>query len=419
MTKWRTHKMAVLGFHVVLSMIVCVVWSKLRSVLSVSRYIKSRLWVYFVIKEDDEPEQTSGSKKKKTNEPKSKIYLGLRHISEEDCQSLQFYAQFCILLNLMCATVVVCACTWLCSALVPRLVGDEANLALLWVAVLVAYCSKSAFSITALFFRPTMGSEGKICAVCAVAGFVCSVCVLSLGGDDVAPGLPQGILSLYLYMSDYVALGVLGVVGHVALSLVAGALTGALVFPSFRLAQQHCGALVDAGSTRRLLCYGHLCSLLLAALLQLRSVVRYAQQELLQVPEGSQLVEMLHSALLALHLVLRAVLAVPFMQAYLDTALRRLPRPSDRRDNGSELASAEQAVHSIFRYLGVVLLQWCTSTAVLACGLLLQTGLARDMARWPLVGGASVYLLNFSVAAMSVFSLVGMAYFTRLSRRRP
>ena len=417
MTKWRTHKMAVLGFHVALSVIVCVVWSRLRSVLSVSRYIKSRIWVYFVLEEHDEPEQASGSKKKKkTNElAKSKIYLGLRHITEEDCQSLQFYAQFCILLNLMCATVVVCACTWLCSVLVPWLVDDEANLALLWVAVLVAYCSKSAFSITALFFRPTVGSEGKICAVCAVAGFVCSVCVLTLGGDDVAPGLSQGILSLHLYMSDYVTFQVLGVLGHVTLSLVAGALTSALVFPSFRLAQQHCGTLVGAGSTRKLLCYGHLCSLLLAALLQLRSVVRYVQQELLQLPEGSQLVEVLHSALLALHLVLRAVLAVPFLQAYLDTALRCLPSPSDKRDTGSELASSKQVVHSVFRYLGVVLLQWCISAAILACGLMLQMGLARDMARWPLVGGASVYLLNFSVAVMSIFCLVGMAYFTRLS----
>lgn len=416
MTKWQTHKMAVLGFHVALSMIVCVVWSRLGSVLSVTRYIRSRIRVYFVIEEHDEPEQASESKKKKnTSEPKSKIYLGLRHITEEDCQSLQYYAEFCILLNLMCATVVVCVCTWLCSVLVPWLVADEANLALLWVAVLVAYCSKSAFSITALFFWPTVGSEGKICAACAVAGFVCSVCVLSLGGDDVAPGLPQGILSLYLDMSDYVTLGVLGAVGRVILSLVAGALTSALVFPSFRLAQQHCGALVGVGSTRKLLCYGHLCSLLLAALLQLRLVVRYVQHELLQLPEGSQTVEMLHSALLALHLVLRAVLAVPFVQAYLDTTLRRLPRPSHKRDTGSELASALQAVHSVSRYLGVVLLQWCLSAAILACGLMLQTGLAHDMARWPLVGGSSVYLLNFSVAVMSVFSLVGMAYFTRFS----
>ena len=404
--------MAVLGFHVVLSVIVCAVWSKLGTVLSLSRQVESRIWLYFVAEECSEPEQDIGTrkKKKKSNEPK--IYLGLRHITKEDCQSLQFYTEFRILLDLMCATVFVCACTWLCSAVAPSLMAGEANLALLWVAVLAAYCCKSAFSITALFYRPAVGSEGKMCLACAVAGFVCSASVLSIGGDDVAHGLPQGILSLYRYTSDYVTPGALGVVVHVALSMVAGVLGSTLVFPSFRLAQQHCGAVAVGSTTHKLLCHVHLGSLLVAALLQLRPVVRYVQQELLQLPEDPQHVRVLQSALLALHLVLRVLLAAPLVQAYLDTTLHRLQRPARKRGT-TELASAMRAVHSVSSYLGVVLLQYCLSAGILVCGLMLQTGLAHDMARWPLLRSFSTYLLNFSVVVMSVFCLVGMAYFAK------
>lgn len=406
--------MAVLGFHIVLSVIVCAVWSKLGAVLSVSHYVESRIWVYFVAEERDEPEQDPGTRrKKKKSKDGPKIYLGLRRIRKDDFQSLQFYTEFRNLLDLMCATIFVCACTWLCGVLVPWLMAGEANLALLWVAALAAYCTKSAFSITALFFRPTVGSEGKICVASAVAGFVCSVCVLSMRGDDAAHGLPQGILSLYRYASDYVSPRELAVVVHIVLSLAAGVLASALVFPSLRLAQQHCGAVVGGGRTRKLLCYGHLCSLLAAALLQLRPVVRYIQQELLQFPEDPQLVQTLQNFLLALHLVLRAVLAVPLVQAYLDTTLHRLQHPS--HEKGAELDLAMWAVRSVSSYLGVVLLQGCLSAAVLVCGLMLQTGLAHDMARWPLVGGVSVYLLNFSVIVMSVFCLVGIAYFAKLS----
>lgn len=413
MTKWPLTKMTVLGFHVALSVIVCVVWRKLGPTLSPSQYLERRIVVYFVAEERDEVEQDSGTrkKKKKGNAGGSKIFLGLRHLTKEDCQSLPFHTDFRILLDLTCATVFVFACTWLLRVVMPWLIAGEANLALLWVAVLAAYCSKAALSITALFFQPTVKSEGEICVACAVGGFVCSVCVLSVGGDDVAHGLPQGILSIHQYTSDYISPGALGVIVHVILSLVAGVLGGVLVFPSFRLAQQHCKAVEDGSIKQMLMCHLHMCTLLLAALLQIRPVVRYVLQELLQLPADPQYVQLLQSALLAVHLAMRALLAATHTQSYLNTTLSRLPRPAHKRGTAQEVDAAMQAVQSVSGYLGVVLLQYCVSAAVLACGLMLQTGLAHDMARWPLLERFSNYLLNYSVVAMSLFCLVGMAYF--------
>ena len=404
--------MAVLGVHVALSVIVCVVWRKLGPTFSLSQYLERRIVVYFVAEEREEVEQDSGTRKKK-KKGGSKIFLGLRHLTKDDCYSLPFHTEFCILLDLMCATVFVFACTWFLSLVMPWTIAGEANLALLWVAVLAAYCSKAALSITALFFQPTVKSEGEICVACAVGGFVCSVCVLSLGGDDMAHGLPQGILALHHYTSDYISPRALGVIVHVILSLVAGVLGSVLVFPSFRLAQQHCQAVQEGSVKQMLMCYLHMSSLLLAALLQVRPVVRYVLQELLQVPADPRYVQLLQSALLTVHLVMRALLAAAHTQSYLNTTLSRLPRPAHKRGTAQEVDAAMQAVQSVSGYLGVVLLQYCVSAAALTCGLMLQTGLARDIARWPLLERSSNFLLNYSVVAMSVFCLVGMAYFGR------
>ncbi|XP_013362670.1 PREDICTED: transmembrane protein 161A isoform X2 [Chinchilla lanigera] len=262
---------------------------------------------------------------------------------------------------------------------------QEANIAVFWCLLTVAFSIKVFVTVTRLYFG-VQGGEHAVCCASAFLFLLLAMLVQVVREDVLELGLEPGLASVTENLEPLLkqqgwdwALPVATLAIRVGLAVVGSVLGAFLTFPGLRLAQTHRDALTRAEDQPLLQLFLHTSFLSPLFVLWLWTKP-IARDFLRQAPSGASSLGLLSdSAFDSLRLwvlvalcLLRLALTRPHLQAYLCLAKARVEQL--RKEAGHvEAREIQQRVVRVYCYVAVVSLQYLTPLILmLNCTLLLK-----------------------------------------------
>ncbi|XP_062034695.1 transmembrane protein 161A isoform X2 [Lepus europaeus] len=265
--------------------------------------------------------------------------------------------------------------------------AKEANIALFWCLLTVAFSIKMFLTVTRLYFGAEEGGERSVCLAFAFLFLMLAMLVQVVREETLELGLEPGLASMTQSLEPLLqdqgwdwALPVAKLAIRVGLAAAGSVLGAFLTFPGLRLAQTHRDALTmsEDRPLLQLLLHTSFLSPVIILWLWTRPIARDFLQ---QAPLGGASVSLLSDAafdsarlwvLVALCL-LRLAVTRPHLQAYLCLAKARVEQL--RKEAGRiEAREIQRRVVRVYCYVTVVSLQYLTPLILtLYCTLLLKS----------------------------------------------
>ncbi|XP_075405321.1 transmembrane protein 161A isoform X1 [Tenrec ecaudatus] len=263
----------------------------------------------------------------------------------------------------------------------------EANIAVCWCLLAVAFSIKVFLMVTRLYFSAEEGGERSVCLTFAFFSLLLAMLVQVVREETLELGLEPGLASMTRNLEPLLkkqgwdwALPLVKLAIRVGLAVVGAVLGAFLTFPGLRLAQTHRDALKMAEDRpgMQLLLHANFLSPLFVLWLWTRPIARDFLQ---QAPLGGSSVSLLSDSafdsarlwVLLVLCLLRLVVTRPHLQAYLGLARVRVEQL--RREAGRiEAREIQRRVVRVYCYVTVVSLQYLTPLILtLNCTLLLKS----------------------------------------------
>ncbi|XP_007943678.2 transmembrane protein 161A [Orycteropus afer afer] len=263
----------------------------------------------------------------------------------------------------------------------------EANIAVCWCLLAVAFSIKVFLTVTRLYFSAEEGGERSVCLTFAFFFLLLAMLVQVVREENLELGLEPGLASMTQNLEPLLkkqdwdwALPLVKLTVRVGLAVVGSVLGAFLTFPGLRLAQTHRDALIMAENRPglQLLLHASFLSPLFVLWLWIRPIARDFLQ---QAPLGGTSVSLLSDSafdsarlwVLVVLCLLRLAVTRPHLQAYLGLAKVRVEQL--RREAGRiEAREIQRRVVRVYCYVTVVCLQYLTPLILtLNCTLLLKS----------------------------------------------
>ena len=264
--------MAILGPQIVFSMIMASMLSKFSGQFSFGRWILCGKLARYLHPTDEELRKLAGismtkNKGSKKNDhrlssaadknskddvfavPKNtEIQLESVPIKAIDLLPLQFYFEYQWMMDFaICGLIIYSATELYYAVFVPT---NEINLSMMWCILVISFCIKIMFSLTAIYFRAADGGEMMLCIVFGFFFLVMAMGILIVGENSLEFGLESAYTNFTLSAASFFETSGMESEGSVSmmtvrivLALVCSVLGAFLTFPGLRLAKMHTDAL--------------------------------------------------------------------------------------------------------------------------------------------------------------------------------
>ena len=287
--------MALLGVHLVVSMIMATVMSKLMPRFSFAKYILCSRLARYVQPNQEElcaaahvPKPTrktrgrrdSGGNDEVTIPKSTAISLDLAKVRYIDVLQLHFYSDFQWLIDFsVCSIVVYIISEVYVGLLKPR---NEFNLSLLWCVVAMLFALRILYSVTAIYFR-TEGGERQICVIFAFAFLVLSMGIIITDEQTMDFGLHEAYSNFSvgaikcLESQGFESAGPMSFLTFQILLVISSAIIGSFfAFPGMRLAKMHTDAIKYGRENRplQILLYINMLFPLVLSLMWIRPITK-------------------------------------------------------------------------------------------------------------------------------------------------
>lgn len=344
--------MALLGFHIVVTLIAASILQKLAVRFSLGRKIISQGLFRYLHPSTEELKELAGHGSSKPGGRRRKhdtrngetsdaegfmisknanIILETASVLPIDVISLPYYAEFRWLIDYSLCTIVVYCATEVYRWLFPLQALGEVNLSIVWCFVLIALSLKALASLSAMYFRSSADTgERSLCLSIGAIYFLLSMIFLIVAENVFDVGLTAAYQNFTLTASEFLESQELDIMKYqrspiflyLLLSLMLGCLAGMLVFPSFRFAKMYTDALEYAKENplSRLLLHGSFFSPVLVIVLWVKPLT---QEHLIQSEDAVLTEAQLHSIRLwasVLAICFRMAVSKRCLQAYLNVA---------------------------------------------------------------------------------------------------
>uniref|UniRef100_A0A914WT84 Transmembrane protein 161B n=1 Tax=Plectus sambesii TaxID=2011161 RepID=A0A914WT84_9BILA len=378
--------MAILGFHIVLTLVAATIFQKLTARYSFGRKIlSSGLFRYLPPSVEDlkvaaghsSATQNAKGRRKNAREsndaegflvPKSAdIALVKVPVKAIDVLQLPLYVEYRWVVDLtVCALAVYAISEFYCYLLYGAW-SREVNLSIIWCLILVAFCLRALTTLTSALFWTAEDSAERSVVLCFGAvyflltmGFIMTADRAFDVGFDQAYSNFTGMANEFLKSQE---LNLLRserspIVLYVILAILFGCLAGMLVFPNFRYARMYTSALKYAAEKpfERLFLHLGFLSPVFVLLLWTHPM----KEHLVNGPRKICTEEQLNSVRIfsvVLTAILRYVMYRPHLQAHLNLAFERMVELKQEagRMNSLEL---QRMVFRFFSYLCAAALQY-------------------------------------------------------------
>lgn len=379
--------MAVLSIQLVFSMITASFLSKFAMKLSAAKRILTTGLVRYVHPSDEElrqlagvPPTSKGHKHKREpqkNEsftiPKSThIQLDTAPIRQFDVLPLSYYTEYQWLVDFAACGLFIYLATELYYMLMQP---EEFNLSMLWCLLVIGFCLKVMFSLTAMYFRVVEGGEKILCVVFGFFFLVLSMAILIVNEDTLEFGLTP---AYYNFSQEaLVFLRNQGIESHgpaslltfrIVLAIVSAIIGSFVTFPGLRLAKMHSDALKYASERPFLQVLFHMNIIFpfLISLMWVKPVIR----DMLVRDYGASILmsdetfEVIRIMMVIGFCVFRLFMVRFHLQAHLNMAVDKVEQL--RKEAGRISAiEVQKMVTRVFYYLCVVALQYLAPLIVL------------------------------------------------------
>lgn len=382
--------MSVLGTQLVFSMVMASVLSKLSAHFSIGSWILTSRLVRYLHPTDDELRGLTGmpatgysknkgrknykkyaAKDEPFTVPKSlDIQLEAAKVQPIDVMPMKFYSEFQWLVDFAFCALFIYVATEAYYALVqPR---NEYNLSMMWAVLVIGFCLKVLYSLTAMYFNKDGDGEWVICVVLGVFFLVFAMVILVVNDEILEFELDAAYRNFSAGAKEMLAKQGIDSEGpaslltfRIMLAIIAALLGSFLSFPGLRLAKMHLDSLKYARERPflQLLLYTNMVFPLLLSIMWVRPVIR---EQLVYTQSNSnsstylikpQTFEAARIIAVIFFCVLRFCLTWTHLQSHLNMACAKMEELKKEAGRISSL-ELQKRVARVFYYLCVVALQY-------------------------------------------------------------
>ena len=378
--------MALLGIQLVFSMIMASVLSKLSSHFSVASWILTSRLVRYLHPTDEELRNLTaggysknkarknyknhaGGKNEPFSIPKSlDIQLEPAKVQAIDVILMRFYPEFQWLVDFsVCALFIYIPTEAYYTLMQPK---NEYNLSMMWAILVIGFCLKVLFSLTAMYFSKDGGGEWVICVVLGLFFLVFAMVILIVNDDILEFELDAAYRNFSAGAKVMLARQGIDSDGpaslltfRIILAIIAALLGSFLSFPGLRIAKMHLDSLKYAQGRPflQVLLYTNMIFPLLLSIMWVRPVIR---DQLVYSPANNSPLQINPATFEAARIIavlafiaLRFSLTWTHLQSHLNLACAKM---EELKKEAGRISSVDlqKRVAQVFYYLCVVALQY-------------------------------------------------------------
>ena len=376
------------------SMVLASVLSRASPRYSFARWILCSRLVRYLYPSDDELRKLAGvpppsNKYRKKDGDKKKdesftvpknlsIQLDTARVTGIDVLPLHFYTEYQWLLDFSLAGLFVYMLTELYYLMVePKM---EFNLSMMWCLLVLGFCIKILYSLTAIYFHTEEGGERIMCFIFGFFFLVMSMGILIVNEDTLEFGLESAYNNfstgaiLFLKQQGIESAGPASFITFLIILAIISSIIGAfLTFPGLRLAKMHADSLKYAGPLSQLLLHLNMVAPLIASLMWFKPITRDFLVHRGTRIMSDELFDAMRLWYVLAFCVLRFFLLWPHLQSHLNLAYDKLQR-LQREAGRIKAIDLQKMIIQVFYYLCVVALQYITPIIFLFfCVLMMKT----------------------------------------------
>uniref|UniRef100_A0A0N4ZMU9 Uncharacterized protein n=1 Tax=Parastrongyloides trichosuri TaxID=131310 RepID=A0A0N4ZMU9_PARTI len=393
--------MAILGFHVVASLILLFVFNKFKTKITfINLFISKNLYRYLPptleeLKEINEKtfgRNLRGKNKKNKNQviendfkvPKNIEYnMHVFPIIDKHICQLNYYPTLYWLIDFSIFTIFIFFISEMFLLIFPS--NHDINISTLWLILALLFSIQSLLTLTyTFFFDQTFTSERNLILSSLAIFFVGCMSLTMFGDRFLDINLNQAYIALTDVINQVIeSQEIVGVsklerrsplLIYLIFSVMFSLIGSALVFPSFRYATMYNGALKNASNVKKILL--HVAFLLPVLILSLFTIpVKNAfMNEGSTINMSEHQYEIFRLILILLWIVLRIAIRIPHLQSFLNLGYESAI--ALKKENGNVSASfLIRSVQQYFAYFCVACIQYLAPVIMTTCLLLLYKNL--------------------------------------------
>uniref|UniRef100_A0A0N5BWV9 Transmembrane protein 161B n=1 Tax=Strongyloides papillosus TaxID=174720 RepID=A0A0N5BWV9_STREA len=454
--------MALLGFHVVISLILLFLFNKYKSSITfINLFISKNLYRYLPptlgeLKKINEKtfgkiyQKKNKKQKNQSVENDFKVPKNIEYdlhvfpvVDRHICQ-LNYYSTLYWLIDFSIFTVFVFVISEVFSFFFPS--NQDINISVLWLILSLVFALQSLLTLTySFFFDETFTSERNLILSSLAIYFVGCMTITMFGDKFLDINLDQAYIALtdivneFIETQDIVGISKLErrspLLVYLLFSLMFSLIGSALVFPSFRYATMYNGALKNSSNFKK--CLIHLAFLLPVFILSFFTIpvknVFINGGGKFNVTEHQ--FELIRMGLILLWVVLRIAVRIPHLQSFLNLGYENAA--ALKKEHGNISASLLiRSVQQYFIYFCVASIQYLAPIIMTFCLLLLYKSLGQicifsekcsPLTLSKFSGGLShllepsvqvilwryfLFMTLFTNTAFSIFGVINKVYFS-------
>lgn len=393
--------MALLGFHVVVSLILLFIFNKFKNKFSfINYFISNSLYRYLPptleelrkINEKTFGKPYKGKNKKQKNQNGDSDFKVPRNIEyslhafpvidKHICQ-LNYYPTLYWLIDFSIFAIIVFTISEIFLFFFPT--NQDVNISMLWLILAFVFALQSLLTLTySFFFDETFTSERNLILSSLAIYFVGCMTITMFGNKFLDINLDQAynaltdIINKFIESQEIEGISKLEkrspLLVYLLFSVIFSLIGSALVFPSFRYATMYDGALKTVSNAKKLLF--HLAFLLPVFIISLFTT----PVKNVFVNEGGRInvtehqYELIRMGLIFIWVILRLIVRIPHLQSFLDLGYENAI--ALKKEHGNISASLLiRSIQQYFIYFCVACIQYIAPIIMTACLLLLYKNL--------------------------------------------